>query len=172
MAHILREVDRANKILQGFGVLEQRWCKYRLIFDQSSGMKSAFASNLRNFVEMMSRLLIHQDWEVECFDGVQRLVDLVEAVLGLSDVIEWGCQLLQALNLLLHLVIIGLSLNAIHCNNKVELMIEFLSQSPGYARVLIRSTVLVTSLQLCFESCPRSYTGPLIVLMLSMLFII
>ena len=36
----------------------------------------------------------------------------------------------------------------------------------------MRSTVLVTSLQLCFESCPRSYTGPLIVLMLSMLFMI
>ena len=90
-------------------------------------MKQAVASNLRNFVEMMSRLLIHQDWEVECFNGVQRLVDLVEAVLGLSDVIEWGCQLLQALNLLLHLVVVGLPLNTIHCNHKNELLIEFLS---------------------------------------------
>ena len=77
-------------------------------------MKQAVASNLRNFVEMMSRLLIHQDWEVECFNGVQRLVDLVEAVLGLSDVIERGRQLLQALHLLLHLVVVGLALNAIH----------------------------------------------------------
>ena len=135
-------------------------------------MKQAVASNLRNFVEMMSRLLIHQDWEVERFNSVHRLVDLVEAVLGFSDVIERRRQLLKALNLLLHLVIVGLALNAIHCNNKVELILESLCQSPGYARVLIRSTVLVTSLQLCFESCPRSYTGPLIVLMLSMLFMI
>ena len=85
-------------------------------------MRNAFASNLSNLVEIMSRLLIHQDWEVESFDGVQRLVDLVEAVLGLSNVIERGRQLLQALNLLLHLVIVGLALNAIHCNHKVELI--------------------------------------------------
>ena len=95
MAHILRQVDRANKILQGFGVL----C---------------------NFVEMMGRLLVHQNWEVKSFDGVHCLVDLVEAVLGLSDVIERGRQLLQALNLLLHLVIVGLALNTIHCNHKVN----------------------------------------------------
>ena len=104
MAHILRQVDRANKILQRFGML----C---------------------NFVEMMDRLLIHQYWEVQRFDGVHRLVDLVEAVLGLSDVIEGGRQLLQALNLLLHLVVVGLALNAIHCNQKVDLAIKFISKN-------------------------------------------
>ena len=91
-------------------------------------MKNAFVSNLSNFVEMMSRLLVHQNWEVECFDGVQRLVDLVEAVLGLPDVIVWRGQLLQTLNLLLHLVVVGFALNAIHCNHKVDLAIKLISK--------------------------------------------
>ena len=90
MADILREVDRANEVLQ-------RLCM------------------LRNLVEVMRTFLIHQDWEVEFLDCVECLVNLVETIFGFSNVIVRSGQMLQTLNLFLHFVVICLSLNAIHC---------------------------------------------------------